>query len=57
MDFTTLFMLCLISCVIGAVLMLLIQYYAFVKYIDAPEKINEHKLFNETYTFPDVSDL
>lgn len=55
MDFISTFLLCLMSCVIGAILMLLIQYYAFVKYFDVPEETPEQKSINEKYLLPDVS--
>lgn len=44
MDFVNILLFCFMSCVIGAVVMLLIQYYAFVRYFDATteqEKKNE----------------
>lgn len=55
MDLTSLFLLCMLCCVIGAVLMLLIQYYVFVKYFDIPEETDEQKSINEKYMLPDVS--
>lgn len=54
MDLTSIFLLCLISCVIGAILMLLVQYYAFVKYFEMPEATKEQKSINEKYILPDV---
>lgn len=54
MDLTSIFLLCLISCVIGAILMLLVQYYAFVKYFEMPEATKEQKSINEKYLLPDV---
>lgn len=56
MDLTSIFLLCLISCVIGAILMLLVQYYAFVKYFEMPEVTKEQKSINEKYLLPDVSE-
>lgn len=56
-DLTSLFLLCLISVVIGAILMLLVQYYAFVKYFqyyEMPEATEEQKSINEKYLLPDV---
>lgn len=44
MDFVNILLFCFMSCVIGAVVMLLIQYYAFVRYFDPTteqEKKNE----------------
>ena len=55
MDLITTLLLCLMSCVIGGILMLLIQYYAFVKYFDVPEEPPEQKSINEKYQLPDVS--
>ncbi len=57
MDLTSIFLLCLISCVIGAILMLLVQYYAFVKYFEMPEATKEQKSINEKYLLPDVSEI
>lgn len=55
MDLTSVFLLCLMSCIIGAVLMLLVQYYAIVKYFDVPEVTEEQRSINEQYMLPDVS--
>lgn len=55
MDFVNILLFCLMSCVLGAVLMLLIQYYAFVRYLNVPEQSEEQKLYNEKYFLPDVS--
>lgn len=43
MDFVNILLFCFMSCIIGAVVMLLVQYYAFVRYFDASseEKKNE----------------
>lgn len=44
MDFVNILLFCFMSCVIGAVVMLLVQYYAFVRYFDSSteqEKKNE----------------
>lgn len=55
MDLTSVFLMCLMSCIIGAVLMLLVQYYAIVKYFDVPEASEEQRSINEQYMLPDVS--
>lgn len=57
MDLTSILLFCLMSLVIGAVLMILIQYYAFVKYFNVPEQDSENrsKSLNEKYQLPDVS--
>uniref|UniRef100_A0A182TIR1 Uncharacterized protein n=1 Tax=Anopheles melas TaxID=34690 RepID=A0A182TIR1_9DIPT len=60
MDFVNLLLFCLMSCVIGAVVMLLIQYYAFVRYFRLPELDQEEEnqrksAFSERYVLPDVS--
>ena len=59
MDLVNLFLFCLMSCVIGAVLMLLVQYYAFVKYFRLPDEDSEEvkckAAYNEPYMLPDVS--
>lgn len=57
MDFTSIFLFCLISLVIGAVLMILVQYYAFIKYFNGSGNANEqrNRSFNEKYQLPDVS--
>lgn len=61
MDFVNIILFCFMSCVIGAVIMLLIQYYAFVRYFDANEqdakkgqslKMGAHQKFE----LPGVSD-
>lgn len=59
MDITSIFLFCLISLVIGAVLMILVQYYAFIKYFNGPSNANEqrNRSFNEKYQLPDVSKL
>ncbi|XP_049279719.1 PDZ domain-containing protein 8 [Anopheles funestus] len=59
MDFVNLLLFCLMSCVIGAVVMLLIQYYAFVRYFRLPEldleQENQRKsAFSERYVLPDT---
>ncbi|XP_058823324.1 PDZ domain-containing protein 8 [Topomyia yanbarensis] len=59
MDLANLFLLCLMSCVIGAVLMLLIQYYAFVRYFHLPELDAEQEqcrqsALSEPYVLPDT---
>lgn len=60
MDLTNLFLFFLMSCLIGAVLMLLIQYYAFVRYFHLPELGQEQEeyrksAYSEPYVLPDVS--
>ncbi|XP_055638028.1 PDZ domain-containing protein 8 [Toxorhynchites rutilus septentrionalis] len=59
MDLANLFLFCLMSCVIGAVLMLLIQYYAFVRYFRLPELGKEQEEYrksanSEPYVLPDT---
>ncbi|XP_053657999.1 PDZ domain-containing protein 8 [Anopheles marshallii] len=59
MDFVNLLLFCLMSCVIGAVVMLLIQYYAFVRYFRLPELDQEQEnqrksAFSERYVLPDT---
>ncbi|XP_058448216.1 PDZ domain-containing protein 8 [Malaya genurostris] len=59
MDLASLFLFGLMSCVIGAVLMLLIQYYAFVRYFRLPELDEEQEqcrksAFSEPYVLPDT---
>ncbi|XP_035774734.1 PDZ domain-containing protein 8-like [Anopheles albimanus] len=59
MDFVNLLLFCLMSCVIGAVLMLLIQYYAFVRYFRLPELDQQQEeqrksTFSERYVLPDT---
>lgn len=43
MDFVNIVLFCFMSCVIGAVVMLLIQYYAFVRYFDSSTTDQEKK--------------
>lgn len=60
MDLTNIFLFCLISLVIGAVLMILIQYYAFIRYFNVPDNETADqrtKSINEKYQLPDVSIL
>lgn len=61
MDLTSIFLFCLISLVIGAVLMILVQYYVFVKYFNQPDNdqnaSNRSRSLNERYQLPDVSFL
>ncbi|XP_062714468.1 PDZ domain-containing protein 8 [Aedes albopictus] len=59
MDLTSLFLFFLMSCLIGAVLMLLIQYYAFVRYFHLPELGHEQEeyrksAYSEPYVLPDT---
>lgn len=53
MDFVNILLFCFMSCVIGAVVMLLVQYYAFVRYFDASEqeKKNEENRSNDHQPF------
>lgn len=55
MDIANILLFCLMSLIIGAVLMLLVQYYAFVRYFNLPEETDEQKSMNEKYALPDVS--
>lgn len=55
MDFINILLFCLMSCIIGAVLMLLLQYYAFVRYFKLPEESETKKTLDEQFTLPDVS--
>lgn len=60
MDLTSIFLFCLISLVIGAVLMILVQYYVFVKYFNRPDddpnaENQRNRSLNERYQLPDVS--
>lgn len=59
MDLTSIFLFCLISLVIGAVLMILVQYYVFIKYFnqpdDDPNAAQRNRSLNEKYQLPDVS--
>lgn len=60
MDLTSIFLFCLISLVIGAVLMILVQYYLFVKYFNQPDddpnaENQRNRSLNEKYQLPDVS--
>jgi hypothetical protein len=62
MDLVSILLYCFMSCAIGAVLMLLVQYYAFVRYFNIPSmdesNDDEHqKRENEKYVLPDVSTL
>lgn len=56
MDLMNVFLLCLMSCLIGAVLMLLLQYVAVVKFFKAPpiETTQEHAI-NQAFALPEVS--
>lgn len=58
MDFVNILLFCLMSIIVGAVLMLLIQYYAFVRYFDANQKSEDAKpgsCSNQRFQLPDVS--
>jgi hypothetical protein len=58
MDLVNILLYCFMSCAIGAVLMLLIQYYAFVRYFNVPSVDDgddeQQKKENEKYVLPDV---
>ncbi|XP_055295198.1 PDZ domain-containing protein 8 [Sitodiplosis mosellana] len=58
MDLTSIFLFCLISLVIGAVLMILVQYYIFIKYFnqpdDDPNAQQRNRSLNERYQLPDA---
>lgn len=43
------------SIIIGAVLMLVVQYYAFVKFMNLPENDERRKTLEEKYNLPEVS--
>ncbi|XP_055844429.1 PDZ domain-containing protein 8 isoform X2 [Episyrphus balteatus] len=53
MDLTSLLLFGFISVVIGAVLMLIVQYYIYVRFCDMPQTSNEQKDFNEKYALPE----
>ncbi|XP_055912899.1 PDZ domain-containing protein 8 isoform X2 [Eupeodes corollae] len=53
MDLTSLLLFGFISLVIGAVLMLIVQYYIYMRFCDLPEVSSEQKDFNEKYTLPE----
>lgn len=61
MDLVSMLMFGLMSCAIGAVLMLLVQYYAFVRYFRMPELTQEQQeqcrrsAHSEPYELPGVS--
>ncbi len=63
MDLANLFLFCLISCVIGAVIMLIVQYYIFVKFFQMkPEEIESMEgqnagTKNQKYILPQVESL
>lgn len=49
------FLLCLMSCIIGAVLMVLLQYVAFVKFFKAPPVETSHEpTINQEFALPEV---
>lgn len=56
MNLTTFLLFGLMSLVIGAVLMILLQYYFFIKYGNLPEESMEQRDINERYSLPDVSE-
>ncbi|XP_037914498.1 PDZ domain-containing protein 8 isoform X2 [Hermetia illucens] len=53
MNLTTFLLFGLMSLVIGAVLMILLQYYFFIKYGNLPEESMEQRDINERYSLPD----
>lgn len=60
MDLANLFLFCLISCVIGAVIMLIVQYYIFVKYFqmkpeDMDQMDDDKTGKNQKYILPQVN--
>lgn len=61
MDLTSIFLFCVISLVIGAVLMILVQYYIYVKFFNQPtseaDATQRNRSLNERYQLPDVSDV
>lgn len=54
MDLTSLMLFCFISLVIGGVLMLIAQYYVYVRFCNLPEETEEQKDINDKYSLPDV---
>lgn len=53
MDLTSLLLFGFISVIIGAVLMLIVQYYVYVRFCDMPQASSEQKDFNEKYALPE----
>lgn len=54
MDLINILLFCLMSLIIGAVLMLVVQYYAFVKFLNLPEDDERRKSLEERYNLPEV---
>lgn len=50
-----LILLCLMFLIIGAVVMILLQYYVYMKVSNLPEESEEQKLINAKYSLPMVS--
>lgn len=66
LDVANLFLFCLISVVIGAVIMLIVQYYVFLRYFkmnsdevetEPQEQTNGDVKTNEKFILPEVSSL
>lgn len=60
MDFVNILLFCFMSCVIGAVVMLLFQYYAFVRYFDSEQeqkKQDGNRSEDQRFELPLVSDF
>ncbi|GAB0088023.1 PDZ domain-containing protein 8 [Sergentomyia squamirostris] len=53
MDVVDILLFCFISCVIGAVLMLLAQYYVFVRYIETPDETEIKNATTQKFELPD----
>ncbi|XP_055677411.1 PDZ domain-containing protein 8 [Lutzomyia longipalpis] len=53
MDVVDILLFCFISCVIGAVLMLLGQYYVFVRFIETPNETEESTSITQKFELPD----
>ncbi|XP_059620798.1 PDZ domain-containing protein 8 [Phlebotomus argentipes] len=53
MDVVDILLFCFISCVIGAVLMLLGQYYVFVRFIETPDETEEKTSVTQKFELPD----
>lgn len=53
MDVTSILLFGFISAIIGAVVMLMAQYYVYMRFLDMPATSNEQKHFNEKYALPE----
>uniref|UniRef100_A0A1B0DPI2 Uncharacterized protein n=1 Tax=Phlebotomus papatasi TaxID=29031 RepID=A0A1B0DPI2_PHLPP len=53
MEIVDILLFCFISCVIGAVLMLLGQYYVFMRFVETPEETDEKTSTTEKFELPD----